>query len=393
MRFPKLSRPRLPSLRQLRHGLLIVFGVGLAGAALVAVKVSALEVASGSAGLTETSLLVGGLLALVAATALTVRRAKVVALVALAASMGALLLAGTGLVLCGSLVLLWWLLGLASAAVVASTLSLKRGWLGATVSGALGRLASLLAFPVVYVREQFWTSYFSVCGVALLYAVIVLATNHATGITLWALAGGGLAVITGGVYHLMQHRFAGALALGIAVLMVLGGCALMLYRSEDVQSYNAAMAANNDHQWESQNKLLEQSLSAYEGNLKRNQLWQLILPEPQVKGAALAHFHKANGLLQSPNKGKEAYLELCKSLARNPGNRYTGLDPDQAARREDDARHAQRNLEKLMTSGQDGGAGQPNGKQGQGKGQQPGQQRDPGKEPQPSSGREPRNSL
>jgi hypothetical protein len=271
--------------------------------------------------------------------------------------------------------------------------ALSRKLLGAATASVLGGLARVLAFPVIYIKEQYWACYFGVFAVALAYALYTLVTNAGTTFTLLLLTGSGVAVLAGAVYHLVRHQWAGWMALSASAVMIALGVGLLHGTSDHVASYNGAMAANAEHQWELQNKLLDRSISSYEGELRANQLWKLVFPEPDCAVAARAHFHKANGLLQSPNKGKEAYLELCKSLMRNSGNRYFGLTVEQAARREDDARHAQRNLEKLIRTGQDGGAGQPNGKQGQGQGEKPGPKRDPGKEPQPSSGREPRNSL
>lgn len=266
---------------------------------------------------------------------------------------------------------------------------------GAAVGLALlGGLARLLAFPVIYVRDKAWQSYFALVAAVLAYALLTLSVSQGSTFTLILLAGSVVAAVAGGLYHLLRHRWAGAIGLTIAALMIVVGVVLLKHDAPQVSFHNAAMEANAAHEWAAQNQLLEGSLAAYERDLRRNQLWQLIFPHPPSDVAALAHFHKANGLLQTPGKGKDAYSELCKSLMRNPGNRYIGLTAEEAAKREDDARHAQRNLEKLIRSGQDGGKGQPNGKQGQGDGKpQPGQKRDPGKEPQPSSGRAPRNSL
>lgn len=220
----------------------------------------------------------------------------------------------------------------------------------------LGGLARLLGFPVVYFRQRVFV----------------------------------------GVYHLLHHRWASHFGLGVAVLLVAAGVALLNTNTQQIAAYDRAMIANAQQDWEQQNTLLDASLNGYERDRRQGPLATLLFPTPSAEVAALAHFHKANGFLQLPGKGKEAYIELCKSLIRNPGNRYIGLTPEDAARREDNARHTQRNIEKLMRSGQDGGAGRPNGKQGQGqpqqgKGKQP--SRDPGKEPQPGNGRQPRDVL
>lgn len=286
---------------------------------------------------------------------------------------GVLVAAGGALLLTFALAVFVYdagLLALASASDINAVLLAEA--VLATISGAaliarkhippvaralLGGLARLLGFPVVYFRQHVFV----------------------------------------GVYHLLHHRWASHFGLAVAVLLVAAGVGLLRTNTQQFAAYDRAMIANAQQDWDQQNKLLDASLNGYERDRRQGPLAKLLFPAPSAEVAALAHFHKANGFLQMPGKGKEAYIELCKSLMRNPGNRYIGLTPADAASREDNARHAQRNIEKLMRSGQDGGAGRPNGKQGQGqpqqgnKGKQP--SRDPGKEPQPGNGRQPRDVL
>lgn len=264
------------------------------------------------------------------------------------------------------------------------------------VRGVLGAVAHVLGFPVVYVRENLWPTYFTVTSITLVGTLGAFYLNLGNSFTLVLLAVALAAAAAGVLYHVIQSRFAGYIGLAFAAAMVATGVVLLQSDAQQTAAYNVAMQANAVHDWDAQNKLLEASIGGYERSLRNGQLAELLFPTPQTDLAALAHFHKANGLLQTPGKGKEAYIEYCKSLYRNPGNRYLGLSPEEAARRYDNALHTQRNIEKLMRSGQDGGAGQPNGKQGQGKpqdgkGKQP--SRDPGKEPQPSNGRHPRDVL
>lgn len=262
--------------------------------------------------------------------------------------------------------------------------------------GVLRLVASLLGFPVMYVRDNVWPTFFTVAGLTIVGTLGAFYFNVGNSVLLTLLAMALTATIGGVLYHVVQHRFAGYIGLGVAAAMIATGVFLLRFDAPQTAAYNVAMQANAVHNWDAQNKLLEASIGGYERGLRSGQLSELLFPTPQTDLAALAHFHKANGLLQTPGKGKEAYMEYCKSLFRNPGNRYIGLSPEDAARRFDNALHTQRNIEKLMRSGQDGGAGQPNGKQGQGKpqdgkGKQP--SRDPGKEPQPSNGRHPRDVL
>jgi hypothetical protein len=286
------------------------------------------------------------------------------------------------------------LLAYAVFGLVAGTTLVLRKHVPAIGRAVLAALAHLLGFPVMYVRDNIWPVYFSTVAAGLAYSLGAFWFNAGGTVTVWVLGASLFGAAAGGLYHLLRHKWAGYIGLGIASAMILLGAALLYSDSQQVAAYNYGMQANAVHDWEAQNKLLEASVSGYERARRQNQLWELLFPTPQTDLAALAHFHKANGLLQSPSKGKEAYNELCKSLMRNPGNRYIGLTPEEAAVREDNARHAQRNIEKLMRTGQDGGAGQPNGKQGQGQPQQGKQpSRDPGKEPQPSSGRHPRDVL
>jgi hypothetical protein len=241
-----------------------------------------------------------------------------------------------------------------------------------------------------------WPTYFGVSAATIAATLTAFYFNVGNNLTLALLVVALTAATAGALYHVIQNRFSGYIGLGVAAAMIATGVALLRFDAPQTAAYNVAMQANAEHSWDAQNKLLDASVGGYERELRRGQLWDLLFPSPRTDLAALAHFHKANGLLQTPGKGKEAYIEYCKSLYRNPGNRYIGLKPEDAARRHDNALHTQRNIEKLMRSGQDGGAGQPNGKQGQGKpqdgkGKQP--SRDPGKEPQPSNGRHPRDVL
>lgn len=256
----------------------------------------------------------------------------------------------------------------------------------------LGWVAALFGLPVIYIREQFWWAFFCMTGAVVAVSLYMLATNRGSHAHLY-LAIGGTALISGAFVQLVRHKWAGAISVAAGIALVGTSLSLLGYQSDQTRMYNQAMEANKRHDWVLQDELLDASLSAYDADKGRSNLWRLVFPEPSLDLAARARFHKANGFLQQPNKGREAYKELVTCLSLNPGNHLIGLQDRLMAQRRNDALHAARNLEKLIFSGQAGGAGMPNGKGGRGQPQEQGPQRDPGKEPQPGSGRNPRNSL
>lgn len=195
-----------------------------------------------------------------------------------------------------------------------------------------------------------------------------------------------------------RQRWAEALAV-VAVLPLLAlGIYLLSFNSAQLELYNQAVQSKQTEAGQkdlpAQTKLLEASLAAHEQAEQRNRVRRLVFGEPALDIAARSYFHKAIVLVQTPNKGKEAFEATRLSLTLNPGNMYSGLTPDEMALWKNDSDQARRLLEKLIRSGQDGGRGKANqpGRPGE-QGQEPGDRRDPGKEPKPGSGRQPNNIL
>lgn len=287
-------------------------------------------------------------------------------------------------------VLICWLTALA-----ASLGYLARRPLAAAARGIGRTMASQLEFRMILVHEHFWWVLLALSGSGAAFGLYKLSLSQAATWHLYLTAASLAALAVGAVVHLIQHRWAGVISLAVGICLIAAGALMLTMKSAQIDSYNQAMQVHNSDQRELavEQKLLEQSLQHFQSNQQSSQMWRLIFPEPTHFLTARTFFHRSNLLAQTPGKGKHAYEELCKSLMLNPGNHYFGLSIEERDAYELDARRAQRNLEKLIRSGAAGGAGMPNGKQGQGQGQQPGEQRDPGREPSPGSGRMPRNTL
>lgn len=260
-------------------------------------------------------------------------------------------------------------------------------------AGGAGLLIDQLRFPMAQVRDQVWGAAAVLSGAGLLYVLYQLAVSRAGQLEFVILGVALTVLVVSGLVKLLTHRLAGVLSIGVGLVLLASGILLLHQRSQQVDAYNRAMDAIQEGDYANELKHLDESLAAYERDRMRSQLARLVMPEPPSYLAARAHFHKGNLYAQTPNKGRQAYEELAKSLAINPGNHIIGLTAQDAVIFELDARRAQRNLEKLIKSGQSGGQGMPHGKQGQGQQQQPGEKRDPGRDPAPGAGRMPRNIL
>jgi hypothetical protein len=260
--------------------------------------------------------------------------------------------------------------------------------LGAAMAGGL-------EFRMLYVPEHVWWLLLALAVSGSAFGLYKLSLGEAANWHLYLTAASLTVLAAGAVVQLVQHRWAGIISLAVGVVLMAAGALLLTAKSAQIDSYNQAMQTHKSEKRELavEQKLLEQSLQNYLSNQQRSQLSRLVFPDAPSFLTARTFFHRSNLFAQTPGKGKQAYEEICRSLMFNSGNRYFGLTVEQQDVYELDARRAQRNLEKLIRSGQAGGAGMPNGKQGQGQGQQPGEPRDPGREPNPGSGRMPRNTL
>lgn len=265
------------------------------------------------------------------------------------------------------------------------------------LQGTLGLALRLLAFPVIYIRDQAVWFYFAITGGGAALGLYKLASSPiVSDLYLYLGLGCFAAVVAGLLYHLVRHRWAERIAVVAVLPLLAGGVYLLTAPTPKEDSYNQVMAMKTTEEGKKdlvmQAKLLDMSLNASAQEYGRSRLRQLVFGEPQVDLAARAYFHKAVALLQMPNKGKEAFEEVTKSLALNPGNMYSGLTPDEVALWKNDSDQARRLLEKLIRSGQDGGKGRPNqpGNPGE-KGPPQPDRRDPSR--QPGTGRSPNNIL
>lgn len=174
----------------------------------------------------------------------------------------------------------------------------------------------------------------------------------------------------------------------LGLLSVTGGLTLLNHRSEQIEKYNAAMIALDQHDLPLLIKLLDESSAAYKRDCAQSAFTRLLFGAPRADIEARSHFHRGVALAQA-KKGKEASEQFWLSLRLNPGNRYLGLSSEDAALAANDALHAKYNLEKLYQTGQVDGRAK--GKNGGGRGQKPAQQ--PGDEPGNQRGKKDRDSL
>ncbi len=181
---------------------------------------------------------------------------------------------------------------------------------------------------------------------------------------------------------------AGITLVVLGALCVGGGLYLLDHRSEQVDKYNQAMVALDQHDLPKLLKLLDESSAAYKRQSAGGALEQFLFGAPRQDIEARAHFHKGVALVQA-KKAKEAVEQFWLSLRLNPGNRYFGLTAEAAANWSNDALQAKYNLEKLYQSGQ--ANGQAKGKGGGQKGEQPAQK--PGDDPSNQRGKKDRDSL
>lgn len=286
-----------------------------------------------------------------------------------------------------------WLFYCSLAAVAAAVGYTLRSRLKVVARLAATAAVGTMAFPVYFLRENFWPVVFASGGAGFLYGLYQILQNQTAPWLLYLTGISAAALAAGSVVHLLRFRWATIACSIVGAMLIACGLLLLSCESEQVSHYNNAMQAREEENPQQQQKALEASQAAYGRRLQSNQLVKTFMPEPQRYLSARAFFHESNVLVTMPNKGKQAYDALTRSLTLNPGNRTAGLTADEAVRDEVDARQAQRNLVKLIRSGQAGSAGTPHGKQGQGEPQQPGDKRDPGREPQPGAGRMPRNTL
>jgi hypothetical protein len=263
--------------------------------------------------------------------------------------------------------------------------------------GILSLSLRLLAFPVVYVRDQSLWFYFAITGGGMVVGLYKLASAPIVpNLYLYLALGCAAPFVAGLLYHLVRHRLAEVMAVSAVLPLLAGGIYLLVAPTPKEDSYNQVMQMKTTEEGKkdlpTQAKLLDVFLNASAQDYGRSRLSQLVLGEPSLDLAARAYFHKAVVLVQMPNKGKEAFDEVSKSLALNPGNMYSGLTADEAALWKNDSDQARRLLEKLIRSGQDGGKGRPNqpGNPGE-KGPPQPDRRDPSR--QPGSGRSPNNIL
>jgi hypothetical protein len=273
-----------------------------------------------------------------------------------------------------------------------------RRWLSSLGGGFVAVVAGLLGFPVTFIRQQWWWVYFGVTGGACAFACYQLSGQVSGNLYQNVLYVSGALLAAGLVYHLHRHKWGDAIALLLLVPLAPVGVYLLTFNTAQVEKYNEFIALKQDSEGrkdlEGHVKLLEASQQAFERERQRGQLYKLIFGEPPTALAARVEFQRGNAFAQMPNKGKETHEAYEKSLGLNPGHMFNGLADSERSLRYDDALNVQRNLEKIIRTGQDGGRGTPNqpGQPGQ-QGQQPQDKRDPGRQPRPGSGRHPDNIL
>jgi hypothetical protein len=287
-----------------------------------------------------------------------------------------------------------WLFGSSLVIAALGLVYLGRKLSLSLMHGTFSLILRLLAFPVIYVRDQMVWFYFAITGGGMVVGLYKLASAPiVSDLYLYLGLGCFAAFVAGLLFHLVRHRLAEVMAVAAVLPLLAGGIYLLVAPTPKEDSYNQVMEMKTTEEGKkdlaAQAKLLDASLNNSAQEYGRSRLSQLVFGEPTVDLAARAYFHKAVVLVQVPNKGKEAFDEVTKSLALNPGNMYSGLTLDEVALWKNDSDQARR---LLIRSGQDGGKGRPNqpGNPGE-KGPPQPDRRDPSR--QPGSGRSPNNIL
>jgi tetratricopeptide (TPR) repeat protein len=268
----------------------------------------------------------------------------------------------------------------------------------ATFSGALkawaewlgDSLVAMFNFRAGGLAHHMWQVPVGLTALLGLFAGFKLHFNTATIIHVYILIGAVSFLALYAALYLLHTKWAKPAFVGAGLVVLTLGLYLWSYRSNQIELYNAGIAAMDQGDIPTAVKLFDASVAAYKHESSRSQLARLILPEPNKDLEARALFHKGNCLVKA-RKTKDAVKAYIESLQSNPGNCFEGITLEQAASRYNDALQTMANLEKLFSAGQSGGKATGNGKQ-RGQGQpQPGPSRD--RQPNPGAGRQPRDTL
>lgn len=160
-------------------------------------------------------------------------------------------------------------------------------------------------------------------------------------------------------------------------IMFAGGVTLERWRSEQIDFYNAGIAAHQSGNAQAAVEMFDRSLSAYQRTLRARWLERFVYPRPNTELAARASFHKGMALIQA-QQAEPAMAALLLSLRLNPGA-GRGHYADDAARLSELALIVKYNLELLFHE-------RPDLAHNQGAGRRPGEgsgdpQRVPGQNP------------
>ncbi len=160
-------------------------------------------------------------------------------------------------------------------------------------------------------------------------------------------------------------------------IMFAGGVTLERWRSEQIDFYNAGIAAHQGGNAQAAVEMFDRSLNAYQRTLRAGWLERFVYPRPNTELAARASFHKGMALIQA-QQAEPAMEALLLSLRLNPGA-GRGYYADDATRLSELALIVKYNLELLFHA-------RPDLAHNQGAGRRPGDgsgepQRVPGQNP------------
>lgn len=179
-----------------------------------------------------------------------------------------------------------------------------------------------------------------------------------------------------------RRRTALAIVTVLGVLLLFGAEWVATWRSPQVAYYNQGIELIEQGDVDGALKAFDRSVEAYRMQQNRNTLEKLLLPDPSLEYAALAHKQRAI-LFILKQKPDQAVLAFKESLKLNTGDSYTGTDAELNNRLREQALIVKYDLELLFKKNPDQAKGEGKGK-GDGKGQgqpKPAPGNDPGRLP------------
>lgn len=176
-----------------------------------------------------------------------------------------------------------------------------------------------------------------------------------------------------------RRRMAIAIVTLLGVLLLVGAELVATWRSPQVAYYNQGIELAEQGDIEGAMKSFDRSIAAYQQMQDRSGFERVLLPDPSLEYAALAHKQRAILFIMA-QKPDQAILAFKESLKLNPGDTYPpGVSREDAERLREQALVVKYDLELLYKK---------NPQQAQGEGKGKGDQQGQG-QPKPAPGNDP----